>query len=144
MNVFRNGYNWAISVGSTAESVVALGNEKDSTLTMNTNMIDVTGKNPDGAKEVYPGISDFTLDANGAYLYGDTADDALMIAYANKTKVYFTAIDNVNGDSYSGSGYLSKAVITAPIEDVVRGSITLTGSGKLTYASSILPTPPAP
>jgi predicted secreted protein len=122
-----NGTSVWIYIGGTL-----IAGSTSATLNMNVAEIEVTSKDSLGRKEIIPGKTDWSIS-------GDFLDDVgssniefedLQGYYENRTQAFIQFVDSA-GKSYQGFCYLTSVSREAPMEDVVSGSYTFTGTGLL-------------
>ena len=113
------------------------------TLNVNHSPREITNKESAGNKEILEGLSDFSIDVDGAYAWTDAsgaaltngADDLLQTKLlANRLKVDFIFGDTAatHDVSYAGSGYITSMSFTGGTEDTATYSLTIEGTGALT------------
>jgi predicted secreted protein len=123
-----NGTDLLIYVGG-----VAVGHSTSSSININADMIDATTKGSAGWKDVLPGLKDWSMDVEGLVDYGQVEGFSECFAnVANGTQIVAKFGTEVTGDvRYTGNAYVSSLSQSAPMEDVVTYSFTLTGDGAL-------------
>jgi TP901-1 family phage major tail protein len=122
-----------VNTGTEASPVwTTVGGQRNATLNLDSDAIDVTSKDSNGWHEEIVGISNWSIEFDGLILEDDAGYLELEEAYMNKTLVM------VQLATPAGKTYTGKARITLSIEGPYDGeatvSGTLTGSGQLTKA----------
>lgn len=115
-----------------------IGELRNVTLKMHTDMIDATSHASAGDKEVIPGIKSWDADFEYLYASADTAQDALDTAVANRTKLKFRfdPEDTSSGkERWSGDGYLEDVEIQNPTTDAAMRTGKIQGTGALTKST---------
>ena len=126
-----NGTTLGVYVGGTLVAASTSAN-----LEMSIDEITVTSKDSLGRKEILPGTTSWSIS-------GDFLDDIgssnyefkdFHALYKNRTVVEVRFQDETLSsaeDYYIGQAYLTSVSRSAPMEDVVTGSYTFTGTGLL-------------
>jgi len=127
-----NGTNFLIYVGGTA-----IAYSTSCSITPNMSTIDVTSKDSSGAKDILPGITDWSADIEGIVALDSASNvESLFTAYAARTRVMIKFSGNVSGDSYwHGYAYITSVPISAPMEDKTTFSCSFEGDGVLTMST---------
>ena len=112
---------------------VAIAASKTCTLNYNANMIDVTTKDSAGAKEVIPGLTDWSIDVDG--LHDPSGQFSLEDVYdaiyqGLKLTVKFSTTE-AGSLYFEGDAYVNKGTLAAPMEDATTLSISFVGTGAL-------------
>lgn len=135
-----HGKNLSVYVADTK-----VGDARDCTLNVNQNLIDTFSQGSSNWMSKLPSMRDWSIDVS--YLHDESnqfsATEATdLILNATKILVEFTTAENgTNGDTYWwGYAYLQTSSLTAPLDDVVNGSLTFVGDGKL-YKSEVFNAP---
>lgn len=121
------GKNLTIQIGSTV-----ITNLRSNSLSMMTDMIDVTTKSSGTHKEYLPSWQDLTLDAEG--IYTKTASSQGVEDFLT-SKLAGTSVSWVWGDGVSaaprltGTGYITSIDFDAPMDDVVTFTISIQNTG---------------
>ena len=106
----------------------------DASISMSTEMRDVTCKDSDGWNDALPARRSWTMSAEGNFAY-DAANGAreLWEAWNNQTNLTLAFKTSESGDySYTGSGYLTSLEFSAPgTDENVTFSFELEGVGEL-------------
>lgn len=123
-----------VLIGTTA-----INNLEDCELSLEAEAIDVTTKDSNGWKEVLHGLKSWTISGGGILDFAATEGveeifDDLVAGTAGTIK--FST--SVTGDSeFSGSGIYTSLSISAPKEDKVSFSFTITGTGVLSKTTIV-------
>ena len=123
------------------ESKIAVGGQKNCTLSMEADTIDVSNKNDFGWASFIPGAKSWTISCDGQFLTEDDGQDKLMKAFLDSTEVEIVMSNEVleaEGQEAKAATieYVGKAVITsleleAAFDDVFAYSVEFQGKGKL-------------
>jgi TP901-1 family phage major tail protein len=132
MSTATKGVDLLISIGG-----VVLGCQRGASLTRSADTIDVTCKDVEW-KQFISSVRDWSISADGMYIFDDTALLALETAFSDGEPVTVT-ISNKNytgGTSgefigWTGSGTITSFPIDAPYDDAVTYSLEIQGSGEL-------------
>lgn len=136
------GLNILVYIGKDNDKKL-LGGQKNCTLSMEADTIDVSNKNDFGWASFIPGAKSWTISCDGQFITGDDGQDALMKAFLDSEEVTIEMSDGVLADSTKGieakaatMGYKGTAVITsleleAAFDDVFAYSVEFQGKGKL-------------
>ena len=106
----------------------------DASISGNRAEIDTTTKDSASDYEFLPGIHDYTITCNWLHKIGTayTWEDIFTDLYGG-TVVNVKVSTNTSGDNYyHGSGYLTGANVSFPMEDKASGDITIKVTGGLT------------
>lgn len=119
---------------------VKVGDARDCTLNVNMNLVDASSKDDDNWSAKLAGMRDWSVDVS--YLHDETKSfsgtEAIdLILNATQVVVEFSVGENATtGDAYwYGNAYLQTGSLTAPLDDVVNGSLTFVGDGELSKAT---------
>lgn len=108
-------------------------------LTVDTNMIDVTSYTTGTLqwREMIDGLSGWTGTANFNYNVDSTGlSDIITNTLTPTTATAKFEMDKVGGEGFSGSCYLSSLSVSAPIDGKVAGSVSIQGTGALTFTTT--------
>lgn len=135
------GLNILVYVKS-GDNKIAVGGQKNCTLSMEADTIDVSNKNDFGWASFIPGAKSWTISCDGQFLTEDEGQDALMTAFIDSEEVEIIMSNEVlaaEGQEAKAATieYTGKAVITsleleAAFDDVFAYSVEFQGKGKLT------------
>jgi predicted secreted protein len=104
-------------------------------LDIDTDLKDTTNFSSAGWKEQTPTIKSWSGSISGQWnVSTDTnGQKALQDAFLSSTSV--SAEFNVNGtNKYTGTAYIKKVSVEEPVNDIVKFSVDLDGTGALAYA----------
>ena len=124
------------------ETKTLLGGQKNCTLSMEADTIDVSNKNDFGWASFIAGAKSWTVSCDGQFLVDETGQEAsqakLMKAFLDSEEVEIIMSNEVVGDKAKAATieYTGKAVITsleleAAFDDVFAYSVEFQGKGKL-------------
>ena len=127
-----NGTNLLLYCAGTA-----LAYSTSCTLNASIATIDVTSKDSSGVKDILPGTSEWSVDADGIVaLDSSTNAEYLDGLRSGKTCVMLKFSTNTSGDGYwHGYAYLTSLSISAPMEDKVTFSASFAGDSTLTLST---------
>ena len=131
---FINGSDLVLFIGSTP-----IASSRSCSISMSVNMADATTKDNEGYSESVPTTRSWEISADGLAAWDGNVVER-MNAFQNRTalSVKFSPRILESGDKfYSGIAYLESLEIDAPMEDGVSYSVSLKGSGKLTFAATV-------
>lgn len=109
-----------------------LGAQKNCTLSLEADSIDVSNKNSFGWSDFIPGTKNWTISCDGQFITDDAGQAALMNAFKNST---FVQIEMKNADEsiyYKGEAMITSLELEAPYDDVFGYSVEFQGKGALT------------
>ena len=124
------GLHILVYVGSTV-----LGGQKNCTLSMEADTIDISNKNDFGWSSFLAGARSWTVTCDGQFLSADAGQKALMSAFLKSEEV---SIEMKTGEdyegtaiTYSGTAIISSLELEAAYNDVFAYSVEFNGKGKL-------------
>lgn len=121
------GLNIKVYIGETV-----LGYQKNCTLSLESDSIDVSNKNSNGWSDFIPGTKSWTISCDGQFAVEDTAQAQLLDAFKNNT---FVTIEMKNADEtiyYKGEAMITSLELEASYDDVFAYSVEFQGKGVLT------------
>lgn len=121
--------------GSFKVSTNVVANIKSWKLDIQQDLKDTTNFNSNGWKDQAPTIKSWNGSVEGDWnVAGDTpGQKALQDASLGGTTV--AGVFNVNGtNNYSGTAYVKKISVSEPVDDIVKFSADIEGTGALVYA----------
>ena len=125
-----NATNLVLAVNGTA-----VAHQKEGTLNMNVDLIDVTDKDSDRFAENIVGLRDWSIDVAGNLDFTDTVGyETFVDAFINGTSltVKWGLKSPVTGDiEFTGTVNLSGLTNEGPLEDAISWSGTLVGTGAI-------------
>ena len=116
------GLDVLVYIGETV-----LGAQKNCTLSLEADTIDVSNKNSFGWSDFISGTKNWSVSCDGQFTVEDTAHATLMDAFVN--------IEMKNADSsiyYKGQAAIASIELEAAYDDVFAYSVEFTGKGALT------------
>lgn len=137
-----NGTLFNIYTGTDAGAQAAAGTKQGAatnhTISMESDMIDVTTKDSGGWEEVLPGLKSYEINVEALTTFDETQGfEWLHNAYLNRTKVYYRLSTEVTAnEKFYGEGYISSMELNAPMEDKVTYSVAIKGTGALVRATN--------
>lgn len=121
--------------GSLKIGAVTVSQMSSWKLDIDIELKDATNFASNGWKEQIAGLKGWSGSSDGTWnvITDTTGQKALQDALLNGTTV---AIEfNINGtNKYSGSAFVKKISVDEPVDDVVKFSVDLEGTGALTFA----------
>ena len=121
------GLDVLVYIGETV-----LGAQKNCTLSLEADTIDVSNKNSFGWSDFISGTKNWSVSCDGQFTVEDTAQATLMDAFVAGT---FVDIEMKNADSsiyYKGQAAIASIELEAAYDDVFAYSVEFTGKGALT------------
>lgn len=120
-----------VNTGTEASPVwTTVGGQRNATLNLESDAIDITSKDSNGWHEELVGINNWSIEFDGLILENDTGYLELEEAYMNKSLV-MVQLSTPAGKTYTGKARITLK-IEGPYESEATLSGTLTGSGQLT------------
>lgn len=120
------GLNILVYLGETA-----LGGQKNCTLSMEADTIDVSNKNDFGWASFIAGAKSWTVSCDGQFLTDDAGQAALMAAFIESEEVTIEMRDAESTIYYSGQAVITSLELEAAFDDVFAYSVEFQGKGKL-------------
>ena len=120
------GLNIMVYVDGTA-----LGGQKNCTLSMEADTIDVSNKNDFGWASFIAGAKSWTVSCDGQFLTDDAGQEALMTAFIESEEVTIEMRDSESTIYYSGQAVITSLELEAAFDDVFAYSVEFQGKGKL-------------
>lgn len=121
------GLNILVYVGATA-----LGGQKNCTLSMEADTIDISNKNDFGWSSFLAGARSWTVTCDGQFLTDDTGQAALMEAFIGSEEVEIEMKNSDGSIYYGGTAIISSLELEAAYDDVFAYSVEFNGKGALT------------
>ena len=125
------GLNILVHVGETV-----LGAQKNCTLSLEADSIDVSNKNSFGWSDFIPGTKNWSISCDGQFITDDAGQKALMDAYINSTFVDIEMKNEEETIYYKGKAMITSLELDAPYDDVFAYSVEFTGKGALANAKA--------
>jgi TP901-1 family phage major tail protein len=138
------GLNILVYVKQEGGEKKVLGGQKNCTLSMEADTIDVSNKNDFGWASFIPGAKSWTISCDGQFLAEDDGQDALMKAFLDSEEVEIEMSNAVLADetnnveakeatiAYTGKAVITSLELEAAFDDVFAYSAEFQGKGKLT------------
>lgn len=120
------GLNILVYLGETA-----LGGQKNCTLSMEADTIDVSNKNDFGWSSFIAGAKSWTVSCDGQFLTDDEGQEALMAAFIESQEVTIEMRDSESTIYYAGQAVITSLELEAAFDDVFAYSVEFQGKGKL-------------
>lgn len=121
------GLNILVYVGATA-----LGGQKNCTLSMEADTIDISNKNDFGWSSFLAGARSWTVTCDGQFLTDDAGQGALMEAFIGSEEVEIEMKNSDGSIYYGGTAIISSLELEAAYDDVFAYSVEFNGKGALT------------
>lgn len=132
------GFNAVLAISTDGGSTYnTIGELKDFTLHLESNMINATSKDSAGWEEMIPGLKKWSISGGGLYLNANTGQDAAYNALVNGTKIKLRMrpVSTTGFDQYIGDAYINSWEVANPLEDAVAVNVSATGTGALTNSN---------
>lgn len=110
---------------------VAVGGQKNCTLSMEAESIDVSNKNDFGWSSFIGGAKSWSVSCDGQFITDDNGQKAIMNAFIEGTNV---EVEMKNADEsvyFSGTAQITSVEVEASFDDVATLSMELQGLGAL-------------
>jgi TP901-1 family phage major tail protein len=121
-----------VNTGTDAVPVwTAVAGQRNATLSEESETIDITSKDSEGAFEYDYGFYGWTIDADGVYVKNDVGYKELKDAIRNKQKIK-VRIQEEGVATEEGMALVTSAEFEGAYDAEVTYSISLQGTGKLT------------
>ena len=133
-----NSSNIRVFLGTTDDSEVVLDNITECSISVSTDMRDITTKTSNGWRTLLPGLKSASLSVSGLFQENATNGyNELVTHQLSNTKVFvlYTNVDNATGAANTGDeqfnfeGYITSLEQTAGVEDNVGFSMTIEVTG---------------
>ncbi len=120
------------NTGTEAAPVwTTVGGQRNGTLKMSMDTVDVTSKDSNGWTERLAGNRDWSIDFDALLIEGDAGLSQLESAYLGQKKVQVQFVTPL-GAKYQGDAFLTDFNYEAPYDGEATASGTLTAAGALT------------
>lgn len=107
-----------------------VGGQRGGNLNLENDPLELTTKDSEGFNEYDYGLSDWSLEADGLYVDGESSHDAIIDAFLAKEKLLVRwARQDLSGRGFEGDAIITEYSIEAPYDDTSTYSISLQGSG---------------
>ena len=124
------GLNILVYVGE-GESKTAIGGQKNCTLSMEADTIDISNKNDFGWSSFLAGARSWTITCDGQFLTNDPGQSALMEAFIGSEEVEIEMKNSDGSIYYGGAAIISSLELEAAYDDVFAYSVEFNGKGAL-------------
>jgi TP901-1 family phage major tail protein len=131
----KNGIDFTISVNGTK-----IAGQQGGSLSRNQENLETTNKDSNGWKTFIPSFKDWSVEGEGLVVFSDQGYQALETAYVNGDLVTVDVMLEGSQSLYQGEAILSELSLDMPYDDLVTYTVSLQGSGELTFTA---PTTPA-
>ena len=121
------GLNILVYLGETV-----LGGQKNCTLSMEADTIDVSNKNDFGWASFIAGARSWTISCDGQFLTDDAGQGALMEAFIGSEEVEIEMKNSDGSIYYGGTAVITSLELEAAYDDVFAYSVEFNGKGALT------------
>jgi TP901-1 family phage major tail protein len=119
------------TAASGAPVWTAVGGQRGATFTEESETVDTTSKDSDGAYEYDYGLYGWKISCDGVYVPSEAAYTALKTAMRNKTKIKVRITEDGTATE-EGEALVTSRELDAPYDDTVTYSVELQGTGVLT------------
>ncbi|MCD4839730.1 phage major tail protein, TP901-1 family [Neobacillus sedimentimangrovi] len=126
-----------VNIGTDQEPVwTKVAGQRGCTLNRSAETLETTSKDStSGFKEFEVSFKEWSIEADGLLVNGDTGFSALEDAFMNGEKVK-VQMATPSGDKFEGMALITDFPIEAPYDDMATYSVTLQGSGLLSKVSA--------
>ena len=124
-----------VNTGTTETPVwTEVAFQRGATLNRSADTIYVSYKGTGAWKAYVAGMKEWSIDADGMYVFGATGFEALEEAFEDRTVIQVEIIDTYlgSGAGFKGNCFIVDFPIEAPYDGELTYSITLQGNGALT------------
>lgn len=115
--------------------LLILGGQTGATLNREAETMEVTDKTSGGWAASMPGILSWSIDADGFVVLGDAALEAIEEAFSNReaveAEIRVGATDDLDGVTYTGTGYLVDLPLEFANDSAVTYSLSIEGASPL-------------
>ena len=120
------GLDILVYVGTTA-----VGGQKNCTLSMEADTIDISNKNDFGWASFIGGAKNWTVSCDGQFVTDDAGQKALMDAFISGDNVEVEMKNKAENVYFKGTAQITSVEVEAAYDDVATLSVELKGVGKL-------------
>lgn len=112
---------------------IAIAGGTSHSLSLSSDMADITSKDSAGWKEILPTLKSWSIDVDSLLAYTGTRGYKQLFEYLkNRTKVSVKFRNDVSGDqTFKGDMYITSLDSDGPMEDAATFSCSLEGTGEL-------------
>lgn len=115
----------------------AVGGQKNCTLSMEADTIDISNKNDFGWASFIGGAKNWTVSCDGQFVTDDEGQKALMDAFIAGTNVEVEMKNTGETVYFKGTAQITSVEVEAAYDDVATLSVELKGVGKLANAKEL-------
>lgn len=126
------GFDGVLLIGADTLTIA-----RDTSMSINGNLIDVTARDSGGWRERIGGIKEFTITVNVIYKKGIPAFQTLRTALLNGTKVTGVIFKFKGGEGFKADVFVDSMDQAQPFEDADTVDVTLMGTSVPVFNSSI-------
>ena len=109
----------------------AVGGQKNCSLSMEADTIDISNKNDFGWSSFIGGAKSWSVSCDGQFVTDDQGQKALMDAFVGGTNVTVEMKSEDNAVYFSGTAQITSVEVEASFDDVATLSVELQGVGAL-------------
>tara|TARA_R110001632_G_scaffold9771_1_gene37102 strand:- start:319 stop:765 length:447 start_codon:yes stop_codon:yes gene_type:complete len=137
-----NSSNIRVFTGTTVGAEVVVENVTECSISMSTDMRDITTKTSGGWRELLPGLKSASLSLSGLFAEVSTNGYNELVAnqiagellYIEFTNTGATAVPNAGDEQFTVSGYITSLEQSAGVEDNVGFSLSVEVTGTVARA----------
>ena len=140
----KQGLNILVYLEDAQKNKIILGGQKNCSLSMDADTIDVSNKNDFGWSSFIAGSRSWSISCDGQFITDDPGQKALMDAFLDSKEVVIEMSDAILADEskgiqgkaatiyYSGTAVITSLELEASYDDVFAYSVEFNGKGPLT------------
>jgi len=137
-----NSSNIRVFTGTTSGAEVVVENVTECSISMSTDMRDITTKTSGGWRELLPGLKSASISLSGLFAedssngYNELAANQIAgdLLYIEFTNTGTGAVPNTGDEQFTVSGYITSLEQSAGVEDNVGFSLSLEVTGAVARA----------
>ena len=137
-----NSSSIRVFTGTTLGAEVVVDNVTECSISMSTDMRDITTKTSSGWRELLPGLKSASLSLSGLFAedatngYNQLVDNQIAgeLLYIEFTNTGAGAVGNAGDEQFTVSGYITSLEQTAGVEDNVGFSLSVEVTGTVARA----------
>ena len=137
-----NSSSIRVFTGTTSGAEVVVDNVTECSISMSTDMRDITTKTSGGWRELLPGLKSASLSLSGLFAedatngYNQLVDNQIAgeLLYIEFTNTGAGAVGNAGDEQFTVSGYITSLEQTAGVEDNVGFSLSVEVTGTVARA----------
>ena len=119
-----------VDVDGTGADPKCVGGQRNATLSMAADELDITDKTTEGYKAFLVGLKEWTISCDGLVCVGDTAYDALVAAFLAGETIEIE-LKNAGSFGYKGTVAIASMDFDAQYDDALTYSCELKGASAL-------------